>query len=50
MAREVLAEIIPLRAYDGHMMLCDIVDLLYNKSIKALGWSEADINALESLL
>lgn len=49
MAREVLAENIPSRAYDIHMMLCDMVGLLYNQSVKSLGWSNADCDALETL-
>ena len=42
MAREVLAESIPSRAYDVHMLLCNMVRLLYNKSLQSLGWSAAD--------
>lgn len=36
-ARKVLAESIPLRAYDVHMLLCNMVALLYNKSVKIIG-------------
>lgn len=49
MAREVLAESIPSRAYDVHMLLCNMVRLLYNKSLQSLGWSGADVNALVNL-
>ena len=49
MAREVLAETIPSRAYDVHMLLCNIVGLLYNKAIKVQGWSDEDIKTLDSL-
>lgn len=49
MARKVLAESIPSRAYDVHMLLCNMVRLLYNKSLQSLGWSGADVNALVNL-
>ena len=49
MAREVLAERIPSRAYDVHMLLCNMVRLLYNMSLQSLGWSAADVSALENL-
>lgn len=48
MAHEVLAECIPSRAYDVHMLLCNMVRLLYNKSLQSLGWSAADVSALEN--
>ena len=49
MAREVLAENIPCRAYDLHMLLCNMVALLYNKSVQLSGWSNVDVEALETL-
>lgn len=49
MAREVLAENIPCRAYDVHMLLCNMVALLYNKSVQLSGWSNVDVEALETL-
>ena len=42
-AREILSGNIPSCAYDIHMKLCQMFALLYNRSVKCLGWSNDDI-------
>ena len=48
-AREVLPENIPSCAYDVLKLLCNMVALLYNKSVQSSGWSNADVEALETV-
>ncbi|XP_048576071.1 uncharacterized protein LOC125557470 [Nematostella vectensis] len=49
-AREVLAEKIPSKAYDCFMLLCDAVKMLYNRKLQLAGWTNDDIEKLRRLL
>ena len=50
MSREVLAEIIPSKAYDCFMLACDMVKMLYGKYCIIHGWEDRDIAKLESII
>ena len=49
-SREVLAEIIPSKAYYCFMLACDIVKMLYGKYRIIHGWEDSDIAKLESII
>ena len=50
MAREVLAEKIPSKAYDCYIVLSKAVQMLYSRSLRNNGWSETNIVRLNQLL
>ncbi|CAB3982717.1 Hypothetical predicted protein [Paramuricea clavata] len=49
-AKEVLAERIPSKAYDCYMLLCDAVQMLYSTQLQVTGWENHRIERLEKLL
>lgn len=49
-AKEVLAERIPSKAYDCYMLLCDAVQMLYSTQLQVTGWEDHHIERLEKLL
>ena len=50
MTKEVLAEIIPSKAYDSIGLASSAVNLLYSKDMQVKGWDNSDMEALDKLL
>jgi len=48
-AREVLAERIPSKAYDTYILACSITQMLYSTKLRNFGWDQMNIARLKGL-
>lgn len=48
-AREVLAERIPSKAYDAYMLACNLTQMLYSVRLRNFGWNLSNISRLKAL-
>lgn len=49
-AKEILAQKVPSKAYDCYILLCNTVQMLYSSKLQANGWNNEHIERLEKLL